>query len=60
MVMHTVNLVQKFASFSDYYRPKIVGEINNFQVKLVKLKGEFMWHHHDVEDELFMSVIAAG
>ena len=56
MVMHTVNLAQKFASYSDYYSPKIVGEINNFQVKLVKLKGEFMWHHHDAEDELFMVV----
>ena len=52
--MHTVNLAQKFAQFSDYYSPKIVGELNNFLVKLVKLKGDFMWHHHDDEDELFM------
>ena len=56
MVMHTVNLAQKFASFSDYYSPKIVGEINNFQLKLVKLKGEFMWHHHEREDELFLII----
>lgn len=52
--MQTINLSQKFAQFSDYYSPKIVGELNNFQVKLVKLKGDFMWHHHDDEDELFM------
>src|SRR5437016_6681199 len=52
--MQTINLAQKFAKFTDYYSPKVVGELNNFQVKLVKLKGEFMWHHHDAEDELFM------
>jgi mannose-6-phosphate isomerase-like protein (cupin superfamily) len=52
--MQTINLAQKFAQFSDYYSPKVVGELNNFQVKLVKLKGDFMWHHHDDEDELFM------
>ena len=51
-----VNLAEKFSQFRDYYSPKIVGELNDFQVKLVKLKGEFMWHHHDVEDELFMVV----
>jgi mannose-6-phosphate isomerase-like protein (cupin superfamily) len=52
--MQVVNLAQKFAAFQDYYSPKIVGELNNFQVKLVKVQGEFMWHHHDAEDELFM------
>lgn len=52
--MQTVNLAHKFAQFSDYYNPRIVGELNNFLVKLVKLKGDFMWHHHDDEDELFM------
>ena len=51
-----VNLAEKFSQFRDYYSPKIVGELNDFQVKLVKLKGEFMWHHHDVEDELFLVV----
>jgi mannose-6-phosphate isomerase-like protein (cupin superfamily) len=49
-----VNLAQKFAAFQDYFNPKIVGELNNFQVKLVKVQGEFMWHHHDAEDEMFM------
>lgn len=51
--MEKVNLAQKFSLFSDYYSPKIVGELNDSHVKLVKLKGEFVWHHHDVEDELF-------
>ncbi len=51
--MDKVNLAQKFSLFADYYSPKIVGEINDFHVKLVKLQGEFVWHRHDVEDELF-------
>ena len=54
--MQTINLAQKFAQFNDYYSPKVVGELNNFQVKLAKLKGDFMWHHHDEEDELFMVI----
>jgi mannose-6-phosphate isomerase-like protein (cupin superfamily) len=52
--MQVINLAQKFAAFHDYFNPKIVGELNNFQVKLVKVQGEFMWHHHDAEDEMFM------
>ena len=52
--MAVINLTQKFATFQDYFSPKIVGELNNFQVKLVKVQGEFMWHHHDAEDEMFM------
>ncbi len=52
--MQVVNLAQKFATFQDHFSPKIVGELNNFQVKLVKVQGEFMWHHHDAEDEMFM------
>lgn len=52
--MQVVNLKEKFQKFHDHYSPKIVGELNDFQVKLVKIKGEFVWHHHDVEDELFM------
>ena len=54
--MEVVNLARKFAAFNDHYSPKIVGELNNFLVKLVKVKGEFVWHHHDAEDELFMVV----
>jgi len=52
--MDKVNLAQKLSLFSDYYSPRIAGEINDQYVKLVKLKGEFVWHHHDVEDELFL------
>ena len=48
-----VNLAQKFRSFEDYWSPRIVGELNDAYVKLVKLKGEFGWHHHEKEDELF-------
>lgn len=51
-----VNLAQKFSLFQEHWQPKIVGEINESLVKLVKLKGEFVWHHHDVEDELFLVV----
>jgi mannose-6-phosphate isomerase-like protein (cupin superfamily) len=51
--METVNLAEKFSLFSDYWSPKIVGEWNGQQIKLVKLKGEFVWHNHEKEDELF-------
>lgn len=54
--MEKVNLSQKFSLFSDYWSPKIAGEINDSHVKLVKLKGEFVWHHHEEEDELFLVV----
>jgi mannose-6-phosphate isomerase-like protein (cupin superfamily) len=54
--MHTVNLAEKFAKFQDYWKPRLLGELNDFAVKAVKLKGEFVWHHHDVEDELFLVV----
>ena len=52
--MQTVNLREKFAKFDDYCNPRVIGELNDCQVKAVKLKGEFIWHHHDNEDELFM------
>jgi len=51
-----VNLREKLGRFSDYWSPKIVGEVNDSHVKLVKLKGEFLWHHHESEDELFLVV----
>jgi|SRR5215467_7124251 len=54
--MDKVNLNQKFSQFQDYWSPKIAGEINDSHVKLVKLKGDFVWHHHDAEDELFLVV----
>lgn len=51
-----INLAERFARFTDRWSPKVAGELNDFQVKLVKLEGEFVWHHHDVEDELFLVV----
>ena len=54
--MEKINLPQKFACFSEHWSPKMVGELNNFAVKIVKVQGEFVWHHHDVEDELFFVV----
>ena len=52
----TVSLIEKLNSFQDCWSPKIVGELNDSYVKLVKLKGEFVWHHHEAEDELFLVV----
>jgi mannose-6-phosphate isomerase-like protein (cupin superfamily) len=54
--MHTVNLAEKFGKFQDYCKPRVIGEVNDCQVKAVKLKGEFIWHHHEAEDELFLVV----
>lgn len=54
--MDKINLQQKFALFSDHWSPKVIGELNQFAVKIVKVKGEFVWHHHDQEDELFFVV----
>lgn len=54
--MDKVNLTQKFSMFQDYWSPKIAGELNDSYVKLAKLKGEFVWHHHDTEDELFLVI----
>jgi mannose-6-phosphate isomerase-like protein (cupin superfamily) len=54
--VETVNLKEKLSRFSDYAHPRIIGELNDSHVKAVKLKGEFVWHHHDNEDELFLIV----
>ena len=54
--MEVVNIAQKLAQFSDYWSPKIAGELNDSYVKLVKLKGEFLWHQHEAEDELFLVI----
>ncbi len=54
--MEKVNLAEKLSLFTDYYNPRIVGELNNQHVKLAKLKGEFIWHKHDDEDELFLVI----
>ena len=55
-VVEKVNLAEKLALFSDQWKPKVVGELNGQQVKLVKFQGPFVWHHHDHEDELFLVV----
>jgi mannose-6-phosphate isomerase-like protein (cupin superfamily) len=54
--MQKVNLAEKFDLFSEHWKPRIAGELNGQQVKLAKLKGEFVWHHHDDEDELFLVI----
>ncbi len=54
--MEKVSLGEKFGRVKEYWNPKIVGEVNDSYVKLVKLKGEFVWHHHEQEDELFLVV----
>lgn len=51
-----VNLSAKFEQFSEHWSPKIAGQVNDMHVKLAKLKGEFMWHHHENEDEMFLVV----
>jgi len=52
--MEKINLAEKLRLFSDHWNPRVVAELNGQQVKLVKLRGEFVWHHHDGEDELFL------
>jgi mannose-6-phosphate isomerase-like protein (cupin superfamily) len=56
MSVEKVNTAQKFASFDEHWKPKIAGELNGQYIKLVKFLGEFVWHHHDEEDELFLVV----
>jgi mannose-6-phosphate isomerase-like protein (cupin superfamily) len=57
--MEKVNLAQKLSLFNDQFSPKIIGEVNDLHVKVVKLQGDFVWHHHDAEDELFLVVKGA-
>jgi mannose-6-phosphate isomerase-like protein (cupin superfamily) len=54
--MEKVNLTENLSVFTDYFNPRFVGLLNGQQVKLVKFQGEFVWHHHDNEDELFYVV----
>jgi len=54
--MQKINLAQKLSLFSDYWNPRIVGELNGQHLKLVKFEGPFTWHHHDSEDEMFFVV----
>ena len=52
--MHTLNLADAFGRFHDHWHPRIIGRVNDTEVKLAKLKGEFIWHAHDQEDEMFL------
>ncbi len=54
--MEKVNINQKFSLFDDLWSPKIIGELNDSYIKAAKLKGEFVWHYHENEDELFLVV----
>jgi mannose-6-phosphate isomerase-like protein (cupin superfamily) len=54
--MEKVNLSEKLEQISEHWRPKVVGELNGQEVKLVKFQGEFPWHHHENEDEMFLGV----
>ena len=54
--VNVVNIADKLSKFNEYWSPKIVGELNDHKVQVVKLKGEFVWHHHEKEDELFLVI----
>ncbi len=53
-LLEKIDIKQKFSLISEYWRPKVVAKLNGQEVKLVKFKGEFVWHHHENEDELFL------
>ncbi|HEV2580107.1 MAG TPA: cupin domain-containing protein [Ktedonobacteraceae bacterium] len=55
-MIEKITLADKFNRFSDHWKPKIAGELNDSYIKLVKLQGEFVWHHHENEDELFLVI----
>ncbi len=54
--IRVVNIAERFRQFEEHWQPKIAGEVNESYVKLVKFDGEFVWHHHDAEDEMFLVV----
>jgi mannose-6-phosphate isomerase-like protein (cupin superfamily) len=54
--MEKINITQKFNLFKEQWQPKIIGELNDSYIKLAKLQGEFIWHKHEKEDELFMII----
>ena len=55
-MIQKMNLAEKFGLIDDYWHPRVGGTINDFHLKLAKIKGEFIWHHHETEDELFLVV----
>lgn len=54
--MEKINLKEKLSKFSDHWSPKVIAEMNNYQFKLVKIQGEFVWHNHDDTDETFIVI----
>ena len=54
--MNIINLKEKFSKFSDHWSPKVIAEMNDYQFKLVKIQGEFVWHNHDDTDETFIVI----
>tara|TARA_Y100000768_G_C23976705_1_gene683446 strand:+ start:1540 stop:1899 length:360 start_codon:yes stop_codon:yes gene_type:complete len=51
--MEKINLKQKFSNLFEYWSPRVISEMNDYQIKIVKIKGDFIWHHHEKTDELF-------
>ena len=56
MVIEKVNIAEKFSLFNDYWNPRIIGELNGQHIKIVKIEGEFVWHLHEKEDEMFLVI----
>lgn len=56
MKLQKINIAEKLSLFSDHFNPRIVGELNGQHIKLVKFQGEFVWHHHENEDEMFLVI----
>jgi mannose-6-phosphate isomerase-like protein (cupin superfamily) len=54
--MHVINITQKFSLIQEFWQPKIAGELNDSYIKFARLKGEFIWHKHEIEDELFLVI----
>ncbi|WP_298737450.1 cupin domain-containing protein [uncultured Chitinophaga sp.] len=59
MSIEKINIAEKLSKFTDHWNPRIIGELNNQHVKLVKFKGPFVWHKHDNEDEMFLVIAGA-
>lgn len=56
MTIEKVNIQEKFSHIKDFWNPRVVGELNNQYVKLVRFQGDFVWHHHENEDEMFLVI----
>ena len=56
MTIKVINLTEKFSNFAEYWQPKIVAQMNDYHLKLAKIQGEFLWHHHASTDEVFIVI----